>query len=64
MYFNIKFAYYNLNFSFFKKIDTIPQAHPRPYPREPVATSTKGNKGVGCPSRSLVNFLKFFNSST
>lgn len=40
----------------------MPAATERPCPSEPVATSTKLSLGVGCPSRSLSNFLKFNNS--
>ena len=34
-----------------------------PYPNEPVATSTKGNNGVGWPSNLLVNYLMVKNKS-
>lgn len=40
----------------------MPAATDRPCPSEPVPTSTKLSLGVGCPSRSLSNFLKFNNS--
>lgn len=40
----------------------MPAATERPCPSEPVPTSTKLSLGVGCPSKSLSNFLKFNNS--
>lgn len=40
----------------------MPAATERPCPNEPVPTSTKLSLGVGCPSKSLSNFLRFNNS--
>ena len=35
-----------------------PTAMGRPWPSDPVATSTHGRTGVGCPSMRLPNFRK------
>src|SRR5579884_3365538 len=34
-----------------------------PWPSDPVATSTKGRRGVGCPSRSESNLRSWSSSS-
>ena len=41
----------------------IPAVLHRPCPSEPVPTSTHGNRGVGCPSKSLSIFLSVSNYS-
>jgi hypothetical protein len=48
---NINFISFNSNFFL------------HTYPREPVAQSTKGITGVGCPSMSLVIYLRVINLS-
>src|SRR5262245_22732634 len=42
----------------------MPMPTDKPCPSEPVAAATHGRRGVGCPSRSLVNFRRLTNCST
>ncbi|GAI15376.1 unnamed protein product [marine sediment metagenome] len=42
----------------------IPRPIERPCPRDPVAASTYGKLGVGCPSSLLPNSLMVSNSSS
>lgn len=42
----------------------IPAATDRPWPKEPVATSTKGILGTGCPSKSAPFNLSDINCSS
>ena len=46
-----------------RALSAMPTAAQMPCPSEPVATSTKGRRGVGCPSRSLSMHRSFSRSS-
>ena len=42
----------------------MPTPYGRPWPKEPVATSTHGSTGVGCPSSRLPRLRNVSNSSS